>query len=60
LDFCEDPKDLEEALSQKSPSWVVVNQTSSQTQQLLDQHGYRLAESLDSFPKRGSISVYRK
>jgi len=27
---------------------------------MLDEHGYRIADSLESFPKRGLISVYRK
>jgi hypothetical protein len=60
LDFCQDDRDLEKVLSEKSPKMVVVNQSSKEAQQLLDEHGYRLAQSLDSFPKRGSISVYRK
>lgn len=60
LDFCQDDQGLEKVLSEKSPSVVVINQSSKEAQRLLDEHGYRLSESLDSFPKRGSISVYRR
>jgi 4-amino-4-deoxy-L-arabinose transferase-like glycosyltransferase len=60
LDFCQDDQGLEKVLSEKSPSLVVINQSSKEAQRLLDEHGYRLSESLDSFPKRGSISVYRR
>lgn len=60
LDFCQDDQGLEKVLSEKSPSVVVINQSSIEAQRMLDEHGYRLSESLDSFPKRGSISVYRR
>ncbi|MFM8399934.1 MAG: hypothetical protein ACKOAH_19070, partial [Pirellula sp.] len=60
LDFCQDDQGLEKVLSEKSPTLVVINQSSKEAQRLLDEHGYRLSESLDSFPKRGSISVYRR
>jgi len=60
LNFCQDDQALEATLSEQSPSLVVVNQSSDKAKRLLDEHGYRLADSLDSFPKKGSIHVYRK
>lgn len=60
LNFCQDDQALEETLSEQPPSLVVVNQSSDKAKRLLDEHGYRLADSLDSFPKKGAIQVYRK
>ena len=60
LNFCPDDRALEETLSIDPPSLVVINQSSQKAKQMLDEHGYRIADSLESFPKRGLISVYRK
>jgi 4-amino-4-deoxy-L-arabinose transferase-like glycosyltransferase len=60
LNFCSDERALEQSLTEDPPSLVVVNQSSDQAERMLDAHGYRLADSLASFPKRGEIRVYRK
>lgn len=60
LNFCQDDQSLQETLEHESPSLVVVNQSSDKVKQMLDQHGYRLADSVASFPKKGAIQVYRK
>ena len=61
LDFCPDDASLEKSLSaQEPPSSVVIHQASPEAHRSLQEHGYRIVDRLDSFPKRGSIEVYRK
>jgi hypothetical protein len=60
LNFCQDDRALEETLIDQLPSLVVVNDSSQQAKDLLDKHGYRLAESVESFPKKGMINIYRR
>jgi hypothetical protein len=61
LDFCPDDASLEESLSaQEPPSSVVIHQASPEAHRSLQEHGYRIVDRLDSFPKKGSIEVYRK
>ncbi|MCY3004675.1 MAG: glycosyltransferase family 39 protein [Planctomycetota bacterium] len=61
LNFCPDDPCLQKALSvELPPRWVVVHQASPEAQRLLDSHGYGIADTLESFPKKGLIEVYRK
>jgi hypothetical protein len=61
LNFCPDGTSLEQSLSaQEPPSSVVIHQASPEAHRSLQEHGYRIVDRLDSFPKKGSIEVYRK
>jgi hypothetical protein len=61
LNFCPDDTSLEQSLSAKEPpSSVVIHQASPEAHRSLQEHGYRIVDRLDSFPKKGSTEVYRK
>jgi hypothetical protein len=61
LNFCPDDASLEQSLSaQEPPSSVVIHQASPEAHRSLQEHGYRIVDRLDSFPKKGSTEVYRK
>jgi hypothetical protein len=61
LNFCPDDASLEQSLSaQEPPSSVVIHEASPEAQRSLQEHGYRIVDRLDGFPKKGSIEVYRK
>jgi hypothetical protein len=38
----------------------VIHQASPEAQRLLQGLGYRIADTLEGFPKKGLIEVYRK
>jgi 4-amino-4-deoxy-L-arabinose transferase-like glycosyltransferase len=60
LEFCQDEASLETTLIDRSPSLVIVNDSSQTQESLLDRRGYRLADTLESFPKKGLIHIYRR